>query len=69
MEYFPLGDLDSYLQTSQQLPEADVQQVTFQVLEGLLFMHENGYSHRDLKPQVYSYNSTIILYLTLPRTF
>jgi Protein kinase domain len=50
MEYFPLGDLQSYL--SSPLPEKDTQQITYQVLEGLLFMHDNGFAHRDLKPNV-----------------
>ncbi|KAI9773342.1 MAG: hypothetical protein M1840_007557 [Geoglossum simile] len=48
MEYFPLGDLQNYL--SSPLPEKDTQQVTHQVLEGLSFMHDNGFAHRDLKP-------------------
>ncbi len=52
MEYFKHGDLHHYLYSASPLPESDAQQVTFQVLEGLHFMHENGYSHRDLKPGV-----------------
>ncbi|KAF2494767.1 calcium/calmodulin-dependent protein kinase type 1B, partial [Lophium mytilinum] len=32
------------------LPELEVQQITFQILEGIAFMHENGFAHRDLKP-------------------
>lgn len=52
MEYFKHGDLHEYLYSAPPLPETDAQQITFQVLEGLFFMHENGYSHRDLKPGV-----------------
>ena len=52
MEYFKHGDLQHYLYSAPPLPESDAQQITFQVLEGLYFMHENGYSHRDLKPGV-----------------
>jgi serine/threonine protein kinase len=50
MEYFPLGDLQNYL--SLPLPENEVKQITSQVLEGLTFMHDNGFAHRDLKPTV-----------------
>lgn len=48
MEYFPLGDLQNYL--SLPLSEEEAQRITSQILEGLAFMHENGFAHRDLKP-------------------
>ncbi|KAI9772854.1 MAG: hypothetical protein M1840_008736 [Geoglossum simile] len=48
MEYFPLGDLSRHL--SQPLLEKDTQRITYQVLEGLSFMHGKGFAHRDLKP-------------------
>lgn len=50
MEYFELGDLESYLE--QPLQEWETQQVTYQLLEGLEQLHLNGYAHRDLKPAV-----------------
>ena len=50
MEYFPLGDLQRYM--TQLFRESEAQQITFQLLEGLDFMHGNGFTHRDLKPQV-----------------
>ncbi|KAF2659785.1 kinase-like protein [Lophiostoma macrostomum CBS 122681] len=51
MEYFPLGDLHSYLiNVSQPLPEREAQHVVFQLLEGLQYMHSNGFVHRDIKP-------------------
>lgn len=37
------------------LPEPDVQLIALQLLEGLQYMHENGYIHRDLKPDVSMY--------------
>lgn len=52
MEYCPHGDLSTCLKTSDCLPELEVQQITFQILEGLSFLHDNGFTHRDLKPGV-----------------
>ena len=52
MEYVKHGDLHHNLDSAPPIPESDAQRITFQVLEGLHFMHENGYSHRDLKPGV-----------------
>ncbi|KAI0148960.1 kinase-like domain-containing protein [Pestalotiopsis sp. NC0098] len=48
MEYLHSGDLQRYLQNP--LPESEAKQITAQVLEGLTYMHENGFVHRDLKP-------------------
>lgn len=51
MEYLELGDLQDYvLNQSQPLPEFEAQHIMSQILEGLGLMHENGYAHRDLKP-------------------
>lgn len=52
MEFFPHGDLEVYLSQKETLPEPEVEQIAFQVLEGLSSMHENGFAHRDLKPGV-----------------
>lgn len=49
MEYFSLGDLDQYL--SAGIHEDEACQITNQVLDGLAIMHENSFTHRDLKPQ------------------
>uniref|UniRef100_A0A0B7JHE2 Autophagy-related protein 1 n=1 Tax=Bionectria ochroleuca TaxID=29856 RepID=A0A0B7JHE2_BIOOC len=48
MEYIEKGDLQSYL--VRPFPEEEVKQIAFQLLEGLEYMHENGFAHRDLKP-------------------
>ncbi|CAI7644315.1 unnamed protein product [Penicillium pancosmium] len=49
MEYLPAGDLQRYI--VQPFSEREVQSITLQLLEGLDFMHSNGFSHRDLKPK------------------
>ncbi|KAJ3456914.1 hypothetical protein MRS44_014055 [Fusarium solani] len=48
MEFFELRDLQQYI--AAPLPESKAKQITDQVLEGLEFMHNNGFIHRDLKP-------------------
>jgi serine/threonine protein kinase len=50
MEYLPRGDLHQY--TGMPLTEREGQQITSQILEGLDFMHSNGFTRRDLKPAV-----------------
>ena len=50
MEYLPHGDLQKYLGSA--IPEGEGQSIVYQVLEGLEFMHERGFTHRDLKPAV-----------------
>lgn len=56
MEYFPHGDLHEYLYKhlpeAEALSEAEAQVVIYQLLEGLIFLHQNGFAHRDLKPSV-----------------
>jgi calcium/calmodulin-dependent protein kinase I len=54
MEFFELGDLQRYLSSAPPLPEIEAQEITFQMLEGLRYMHQNGFAHRDLKPSVSS---------------
>ncbi|KAM7195841.1 Protein kinase-like domain containing protein [Rhypophila sp. PSN 637] len=53
LEYLPLGDLRSYLAArgpGGRLPEAEVQQIAYQLLDGLRCMHQEDFTHRDLKP-------------------
>ncbi|KAI1635827.1 kinase-like domain-containing protein [Biscogniauxia mediterranea] len=47
-EYCEHGDLQSHLITS--LPEDHCQHIIWQVLQGLIYMHERHFAHRDLKP-------------------
>ncbi|TQW10191.1 protein kinase [Cordyceps javanica] len=48
MEYLEHGDLQRHL--TRPLPEHEAKLITSQILEGLKLMHENGFTHRDLKP-------------------
>jgi serine/threonine protein kinase len=50
MEYLPLGDLQKYIDNP--LKESEAATIAQQLLEGLAFMHENDFAHRDLKPAV-----------------
>jgi serine/threonine protein kinase len=56
LEYVELGDLEDNLKEREKaggrLPEAEVQKILTQILEGVEIMHAEGYIHRDLKPQV-----------------
>lgn len=65
MEYLPAGDLQKYI--VQPFSEREAQSITLQLLEGLDFMHSNGFSHRDLKPKVgtitYLISNLVSLYL------
>ena len=50
MEYFKHGDLRSAITAS--ITEDEARDITRQLLEGLRVMHENGFTHRDMKPEV-----------------
>jgi calcium/calmodulin-dependent protein kinase I len=50
MEYFENGDLQKHMRG--RFPEFEVGQIASQILEGLSYMHDNGFAHRDLKPAV-----------------
>ncbi len=54
MEYCELGDLQGYLFSAPPLPEIQVQEITYQMLEGVCYIHANQFAHRDLKPSVRS---------------
>ena len=52
MEYFPEGDLYIYVRDHPRLTEEECSHITSQVLSGVAIMHEEGFAHRDIKPQV-----------------
>jgi serine/threonine protein kinase len=59
-EYMPLGNLEHNVQeiekslthTKSPLSEEEIQEITYQILEGLKIIHAEGFAHHDLKPQV-----------------
>jgi serine/threonine protein kinase len=65
MEYLPFGSLQNHLSldsTKPVLNERECSEIVSQILEGLRFMHENDFAHRDLKPAVRVLRSTSLLY-------
>lgn len=50
MEYARHQDLQKHL--TKPFPENEAGLIASQVAEGLRFMHDNKYAHRDLKPAV-----------------
>ncbi|VUC20416.1 unnamed protein product [Clonostachys rosea] len=56
MEYYELGDLQTYLDDPERCPsnrlkEQDVHDISLQVLDALCMMHAEQFSHRDVKPK------------------
>ncbi|KAL3470170.1 kinase-like domain-containing protein [Aspergillus californicus] len=49
MEFMYFGDLQQYI-TCRPFPESEAASITSQVAQGLCYMHENHFVHRDLKP-------------------
>ncbi|KAK3377072.1 kinase-like domain-containing protein, partial [Lasiosphaeria ovina] len=50
MEYIEFGDLHLYLDAP--FPKIEAGLIAGQLVEGLRFIHQNGFIHRDVKPQV-----------------
>lgn len=50
MEYIPYGELSKELSTKGRLPEHEVQHITKQTLRALDYLHRQGITHRDIKP-------------------
>lgn len=57
MDYHPKGDLFTYLAQNGSLAENEASEITNQVLKGLEIMYEEGFVHRDIKPQVGNQNT------------
>jgi len=52
MEYMPIGDMSVTFADGYRWNESDTKVVIKQLLSGLLVMHKEGITHRDLKPEV-----------------
>ena len=52
MEYFELGDLSNHIKAGQ-ITEHDAKDIANDLLQALKIMHSEGFTHRDLKPQVW----------------
>lgn len=52
MEFIENGDLSQYLKEFPQKVKDEARNITRQILEGLVVMHDQNICHRDLKPQV-----------------
>ena len=50
MEYCPRGDLISELGKVGRLPQNQLKSYCFQLISAIAFLHDNGWAHRDLKP-------------------
>ncbi|KAL2818248.1 kinase-like domain-containing protein [Aspergillus cavernicola] len=49
MEYMHFGDLQQYI-TFRSFPESEAASIASQVAQGLHYMHESSFVHRDIKP-------------------
>jgi len=54
MEYIPMGDMSQSFADSYRWNENDTKVVAKQLLHGLVVMHKEGITHRDLKPEVFA---------------
>lgn len=52
MEFFPDGDLYAYIRDHRRLTDDECSHIISQLLSGVAVMHEAGFAHRDVKPQV-----------------
>ena len=50
MEYLRHGDLAKY--DTLDFQETEIKEIADNILRGLKAMHREGYTHRDIKPQV-----------------
>ena len=51
MEYFEEGDLSTFISEAE-TSERDAKDIAGDLLQALIMIHSQGFTHRDLKPQV-----------------
>lgn len=51
MEYFEMGDLSIFISEAK-TSEQDAKDIAEDLLQALVMIHSQGFTHRDLKPQV-----------------
>ena len=51
MEYFEQGDLSTFISEAK-TSERDAKDIAGDLLQALIIIHSQGFTHRDLKPQV-----------------
>jgi serine/threonine protein kinase len=52
LEYMDCGSLDDVYRTVGKIPENVLSQITFQILQGLVYLESKKIVHRDIKPAV-----------------
>ncbi len=50
MELFERGDMRKSM--NGPIPECETRDIAIQLLQGLIILHDAGFTHRDLKPEV-----------------
>lgn len=51
MEYVPNGDLQFLLTSGMKFSPNEQLRITYELLQGLSYLHQRGISHRDVKPE------------------
>ncbi|VUC33953.1 unnamed protein product, partial [Clonostachys rosea] len=64
MEYAAKGNLQGYL--TKPFPEGEAKQIIYQITEGISYMHDNSFAHRDLKPAAIAIDHNILVFESSP---